>query len=93
MDFEMEPRPIEVKALKNYLIYVKFKNNEERIYDMKENFKYPFYQNLKDIQKFKKIRISGINIEWESGEDIAPENLYNDSIPIAEFNRDDLEEI
>ena len=38
MDLDMEPRPIEVKALKNYLIYVKFKNNEEKIYDMKENF-------------------------------------------------------
>lgn len=60
---------------------------------MKNNFKYPFYQNLKDIQKFKKIRISGINIEWESGEDIAPENLYNDSIPIIYFTKEELQEI
>ena len=92
MDLDMEPRPIEVKALKNYLIYVKFKNNEEKIYDMKENFKYPFYQKLRDIEKFKNVRISGINIEWESGEDIAPENLYNDRIPISEFSEEELEE-
>ncbi len=93
MIVDIEPRPLEVKALKNYLLYIKFKNNEEKIYDMKPNFKYPFYENLKDIEKFKRIRISGINIEWESGEDIAPENLYNDSVPIGEFNQDELEEI
>lgn len=93
MNLEMEPRPLEVKALKNFLIYIKFKNNEEKIYDMKENFKYPFYKNLQDVDKFKRIKISGINIEWESGEDIAPENLYNNSKPIENYDPDELEEV
>ena len=85
MENIIEPRPMEVKALENYLLYIKFKNGEEKIYDMKVNFKYKFYQNLKDINKFKNVYVSGINIEWKTGEDIAPENLYYDSISINEF--------
>ena len=90
---EMEPRPCEVKALLNFLIYVKFNNGEERIYDMKRNLKYPFYKYLQNINNFKKVKISGINIEWETGEDIAPENLYNDSEPIERYKIDELQEI
>ena len=85
MENIVEPRPMEVKALENYLIYIKFKNGEEKIYDMKDNLKFRFYKNLKDINNFKNVYISGINIEWKTGEDIAPENLYYDSIPINEF--------
>lgn len=82
----MEVKPIKVKALKNYLLYILFENGEEKIYDMKENLKYPFYQKLKDIKNFRNVKISGINIEWTTGEDIAPENLYYDSILLKEYN-------
>ncbi|MCI9246920.1 MAG: DUF2442 domain-containing protein [Clostridia bacterium] len=78
-------KPVKVKALKDYLLYILFENGEEKIYDMKPNLKYPFYTNLKDIQNFKKVEISGINIEWETGEDVAPENLYHDSQPMNEY--------
>ena len=81
----MEPRPIEVKALKQYYIYIKFENGEEKIYDMKPNLKYKFYEKLKDINNFKEVFILGINIEWKTGEDIAPENLYYDSILLQDF--------
>lgn len=93
MSMEFEPRPCEVKALQNFLIYVKFKNGEEKIYDMKRNFKYSFYKKLQDIYNFKKVKIFGINIEWETGEDIAPENLYNDSEPIEKYEIEELQEI
>ena len=89
----MEPRPLEVKALCNYLLYIRFKNGEEKIYDMKENLKYPFYKNLKNEKNFKNVKVSGINIEWATGEDIAPENLYNDSESIANYSESDLIEL
>lgn len=78
-------KPIKVKALKDYLLYILFENGEEKIYDMKENLKYPFYEKLKDIDNFKKVKVSGINIEWDTGEDIAPENLYYDSKLLKEY--------
>ena len=35
MKNKIEELPIEVKPLEGYLLYIKFKNNEEKIYDMK----------------------------------------------------------
>ncbi len=82
----MEVKPIKVIALKDYLLYILFENGEEKIYDMKENLKYPFYEKLKDVKNFKNVKVSGINIEWATGEDVAPENLYYDSILLSQYN-------
>lgn len=82
MGEDLEPIAIEVQAIEDYKLYIKFNNGEEKIYDMKPLLKHKFYQELKDKERFKKVKPDGISIEWETGEDIAPENLYNDSIPI-----------
>ena len=75
------PEPIEVKAIEKYKLYIKFENGEEKILDMGRDIKEKFYAKLKDYEYFKNVRISetGITIEWQNGEDIAPENLYYNS--------------
>ena len=75
------PEPIEVKAIEKYKLYIKFENGEEKILDMGQDIKEKFYEKLKDYEYFKNVRISetGITIEWQNGEDIAPENLYYNS--------------
>lgn len=75
------PEPIEVKAIEKYKLYIKFENGEEKILDMGQDIKEKFYAKLKDYEYFKNVRISktGITIEWQDGEDIAPENLYYNS--------------
>lgn len=80
---DLEPIAKEVRVLEDYKLYIKFDNGEEKIYDMKPLLSHKFYQGLKDKERFKKVRADGISIEWETGEDIAPENLYNDSIPVG----------
>jgi len=80
------PDIIGVKALDNYLIYLKYETNEERIYNMEKLInKNKFYAKLKDKEYFKNVKARGDSIEWQNGEDIAPENLYYDSIDINEF--------
>ncbi len=81
----IEPNPIKVKAFENYLLYIKFENGEQRIFDMNKNLQFKFYEKLRDKKKFRNVRISGINIEWKTGEDIAPETLYYESIPLEDF--------
>jgi len=85
MENEIEDLPIEVKALENFLLYIKFKNGEEKIYDMKEMLKFNFYKNLRNKENFKNVKVYGITLKWSTGEDIAPEKIYFNSIPIQEF--------
>ena len=75
------------KALDKYYIYLKYETGEERIYDMTENIlEIPYYNKLKSIEYFKNIKPRGDTVEWANGEDVAPENLYYNSIPISEYN-------
>lgn len=83
----MTPDIEEVKALDKYYIYLKYKNGEEKIYNMLEHIiKIPYYNKLKSIEYFKNVKPRGDTIEWANGEDVAPENLYYNSIPISEYN-------
>ncbi len=73
----------EVRALEDYKILLIFKDGEKRIYDAKKLLKYEFFKNIKDEKNFKSLKIvDGITIEWETGEDIDPDELYEDSILI-----------
>ena len=67
----MRPKAIDVKILDNYEIEILFDNQEKRIFDVKPYF------------KFKKVKVSGLSIEWENGADICPDELYNNSNKIA----------
>ena len=87
------PDIIGVKALDNYLIYIMYETKEEKIYDMKELInKNKFYKNLFDKRYFKNIKIRGDSIEWKDGEDIAPENLYYESIALKDY-KEELKEL
>ncbi|MCI8352889.1 MAG: DUF2442 domain-containing protein [Clostridia bacterium] len=85
MNNQIEPMPEEVKALEGFLLYIKFKNGEERIYDMNEMLKFDYYKNLRDKEIFKTVKTSGVTLIWKTGEDIAPEKIYFDSIPVNEY--------
>lgn len=86
MNSKIEELPIEVKALENFLLYIKFQNGEEKIYDMKEMLKFDYYKNLRDKENFKKVKVFGITLKWSTGEDIAPEKIYFNSISLKDFN-------
>lgn len=50
---------------------------------MKENIeKIKYFNKLKNIKYFENVKPRGDTVEWENGEDVAPENLYYESIPI-----------
>ena len=83
MKNKIEELPIEVKPLEGYLLYIKFKNNEEN--DMKEMLKFDYYKNLRNKENFKKVKVYGITLKWSTGEDIAPEKIYFNSIPLKDY--------
>lgn len=84
----MTPDILEVKALKEYYIYIRFETGEEKVYNMKkyvEEIKY--YNKLKKREYFEKIKTRGETVEWQEGEDVCPENLYYDSISYEEYQK------
>ncbi len=76
----LPPRIKEVRVLEDYNLLLIYENDEHRIYDMKPNLQYEAFKKLKDYELFKKVYAAGETIEWESGEDVSPENLYMNSV-------------
>lgn len=76
----------EVKALENYLLYLKFDNNEEKIFDVKPYLEIGIFKELKDIKKFQSVKISFDSIEWINHADFDPEMLYEKSVDYSREN-------
>ena len=45
----MRPKAIDVKILDNYEIEILFDNQEKRIFDVKQYFKFKIFKELEDI--------------------------------------------
>ena len=71
------PRIESIKALDDFSLEIKYKNGEKRLYNMKKNLIHNFYKNLNNIAYFKLAKSVGTTIEWPEGEDIDPNELYN----------------
>lgn len=75
----LTPKINKVEVLENYELLLYFATGEEKIYDMKKNFKHKCFEKLKDINLFKTVKPAGQTIEWETGEDVNPDDLYFNS--------------
>ncbi len=75
----MSPKAIDVRPLENYMLELVFDNGEKKIFDVKPYLKYKPFEKLKDMNEFNTVKIAGLSIEWKNGEDICPDELYNNS--------------
>jgi hypothetical protein len=80
----MRPRPwaVEVTPQPDYCLLVTFNNNEKRIFDVKPYFDFKCFQELKIPALFRTVKPAGLSIEWIHGQDICPDELYNNSVPV-----------
>ena len=58
----MRPKAIDVQVLNNYELQITFDNYEKRKFDVKPYFKFKKFQELKDKEKLKKVKIAGLSI-------------------------------
>jgi len=72
----MRPRAVDVKPLKDYKLIVTFSNNETRIFDVKPYLDFKPFEQLKNEEIFNTVRIGGLSVEWVTGQDICPDELY-----------------
>ncbi len=73
-----------VRALADYVLWVKFTNGEIKKFDFHPYLEKPVYAPLKDEEAFKSVYVdSGIPMWCDGDIDIAPERLYKDGIAVA----------
>ena len=77
----LRPKVITVKPLNDYKLYLSFDTGEQRIFDVKPYISGDWYGQLQDPTIFATVHVAGHTVEWADGQDIAPHELYDLSIP------------
>ena len=75
----MRPKIVDVKPLDDYKLFLFFDTGEKKIYDMSYWLDKPMFQELKNTDLFKTVKVSGLSIAWLHGQDLCPDELYDDS--------------
>jgi len=71
-----------VEPTDDYKLILTFSNREIKIYDAIALLDKKIYSPLKNKKFFKRAYVSHGTVAWNDRIDIAPENLYNNSIPV-----------
>ena len=66
------------RYLEDYKIWIEFNDGISGIVDLSDVLWGPMFEPLKDIDLFKKVKVSAVlhTIVWENDADLAPEYLY-----------------
>ena len=73
---------VSVAAIPNFQLVVTFTTGERRRFDMRPFLDYPVFRRLKNSGFFSLARIDYGTVTWPGDIDIAPETLYECSVPV-----------
>jgi uncharacterized protein DUF2442 len=73
---------VSVRATQAYLLYLEFENGEKKVFDMTLLMDKKPFVRLKGSPLFLAARVDYGTVCWPGNIDIAPETLYNRSIPL-----------
>lgn len=76
------PYVTDVVPLANYFIEILYETGERKKFDVKPYISGDWFGQLKDLSVFNTVRPSGRTIEWCGGQDIAPHELWDNSISV-----------
>lgn len=79
----MNPRVIAVQANPDYMLTLAFANGEIRTFDVKPYLNVGIFQELQDQRVFNSVRLFLGSIQWKNGQDLCPDTLYLDSVPVS----------
>jgi hypothetical protein len=71
-----------VEARPNYKLFLEFENGEKRIFDMSALMDKRPFERLKDSSVFLAAKVAYGTVVWPGNIDIAPETLYDRSLPL-----------
>jgi hypothetical protein len=71
-----------VEARPDFLLDLEFENGERRRFDMSPYLHYPIFRRLENPGFFSLARVEYGTVVWPGNIDIAPETLYELSVPV-----------
>lgn len=74
---------VKVKAQPDFTLELEFENGERRLFDMAPIMDKKPFGRLKQANTFLAARVDYGTVVWPGNIDIAPETLYDRSIPLA----------
>lgn len=79
----LQPRLKNVTPMGQYRLRLEYETGEVKLLDVAPYISGAWYEELKDAAYFKTVHLlpDGVGIEWSNGQDIAPHELYECSIP------------
>ena len=81
---KMNPRIKAVKPERDSRLRLTFSNGEVRIYDASPLLEQGgVFSELKDSSAFRSVHPWHGTVQWAGGQDICPDTLYEDSIPVG----------
>lgn len=75
---------VSAKANNDFTLDIGFNDGSLKRFDAKPYLDYPVFRELKDLNRFKNIKIVFGTVQWENEQDISPETLYLESVEILE---------
>ena len=77
---------IRVNAKENYCLEIWFDTGEHRLFDVKPYLGRGVFTRLQDVHLFERAFVAMDTVCWPGDLDIAPETLYDRSVPISDVN-------
>lgn len=74
----------EVLPQKDYTLILTFTDGEKRVYNARPLLNKAIYSPLKNLAFFLRAKVDCGTVIWNNDVDIAPEHLYECSLPIGE---------
>ena len=79
----MNPQVKHVEPMSNYRLKIMFENDEAKEFDATPFLDKGIFNELKDENYFKQVRVSFGSVEWPNEQDFSKDTLYLLSTPLS----------
>ena len=83
-DLMLQPKLTKVETISPLKLRLFYETGEVKLFDVAPYATGPWYGQLKNESYFNAVQLlpGGVGIEWPEGQDVAPHELYENSIPV-----------
>lgn len=73
---------VAAKANDDFSLNIEFDDGSVKRFDVRPYLEYGIFQELKDRDYFKRVKVAFGTVQWPNEQDISPETLYLESVAI-----------